>query len=91
MSGWQKRSGIWMPHGVACAKVYNDAKAHFDNSQFCELITGGQEGEPTHVHYESVYITGFASGNLTGSVDFRKYGGCNNLLSLEYDLERTLN
>ncbi len=90
-SGWKKRSGIWRSKGSSCSKAYNEAKAHFDNSQFCEFITGGLEGEPTHVHYESVYITGFGSGNLTGSVDFRKYGGCNNFLSLEYDLERTKN
>lgn len=91
VSGWKKRSGIWMDHGASCARAYNDAKGHFENRIFCELITGQQVDEPTHVHYESVYVTGFASGNLTGSIDFHKYGGCNSLLSLDYDVVRTLN
>lgn len=82
VSGWSLQSSNWN-------NVYNSAQttsstyAHFRNNLFCLTID-------THVHVDRNTVHGQADGNLRGVWNWSKSGGCNALLSLNNQLERTL-
>lgn len=84
-SGWNETSwDINCTFGNNLSFARTATKSHYKNGFFCLTID-------TDIDYNRNRATGKANGDLVGSVDWSKTGGCTGLIDVHYHLERTLN
>jgi hypothetical protein len=84
-SGWGlHENNFFCRYESSQTQLRSSSYAHFKNGIFCAFID-------THTYYERNNAYGKANGNLVGTVNWRKTGGCTGLLSFHHFLRRTLN
>jgi hypothetical protein len=84
-SGWGlHENNFFCRYESSQTQLRSSSFAHFKNGIFCAFID-------THTYYERNNAYGRANGDLVGTVNARKSGGCTGLLSFHHFLRRTLN